>query len=450
MLDEIGLTRAHKVILALVMMGGFFDVFEQDSIGIVAPALKSTWHLTNGDIGLLNTATFIALVVGGILGGAIGDLAGRKTLFTFNLAIYSVGGLLCALSPNYDVLLVGRGVVGLGLGGELAIAITLLSELMPTSFRGSAVSMFNVGAGGLGNPLAFAYGFVFMGMFGAALGGNAYSWRWYYGTLALPALLVLYLRRHLPETPRYLVAKGKIDEANRVLSVLESGRLNPKGLLTRDFVSTTEKLAKAQKVRLAEVARGKLGSDTLKISLVTWMCFGAQLVVLTLMPIILVDRGYNIASSLGFTFVMQMGSLAGALVAARLTSRVPFRRIVTIGAVVAFAAALAFGFLSRGVVSTLILGAVFQFFVLLLNTTVWAWIPSLYPTRVRAFGTSLVVNVGSLAMALMPLLGGKLLDFSGTVSVFILVAVMYAVVVFLAPFVPETFGRGLEELHGEV
>lgn len=450
-LDSIGVTRAHYVILVLVLLGGFFDVFEQDAIGTVGPTLHVAFGWSASTIGVLSTATFGAMVVGGVSGGLLADIAGRRILFTFNLGIYAFGAIICALAPDFWVLFIGRLVVGVGLGGELTIALVLLAELTPTSFRASAVSLFNVGSGGLGNPAAFGFGVVVLGVLGPFFGGSHGSWRWFFGLLILPALLVLFYRRYLPETPRYLLLRGRVDEANRTLSILASGRLNPKGLHVRSYLSPDAKLASSRsRVPLAEVFHGQLLRSTITVGVSSWMTFGAQIVVLTLMPTILVARGYSITSSLVFTMVMNLGSLLGAVAAAYLNSRVPRRVVVFIGAVLAFLSALAFGFLANGVGLILALGALFQFFVLLLNTTVWTWGPELYPTRVRAFGCGIVTNLGLAAGAVMPTIAGIIFDGSGIVGIFVLIAGMYVVMAVLALLAPETHGRSLEELHGEV
>jgi putative MFS transporter len=450
-LDRIGVTRATRMILALVLLGGFFDVFEQNAVAVVGPSLQSTWGISAAQVGLLSTATFAAMVLGGLAGGALGDLFGRKTVFAFNLAIYSLGGLICAFAPNLEVLLVGRVVVGLGLGGELSIALTLLSEFASTKFRASAVSLFNVGAAGLGNPLAYGFGVLVLGVFGATLGGESGSWRWFFGLLALPALLVLWVRRFLPETPRYLVSKGRIDEANRSLSVVASGRLNPKGLTVTNYLSqhATASL-QTERVRLIEVFQGKLLRNTLTVGFGAWMSFGAQLSILTLMPIVLVSRGYDITGSLTFTMVMNLGGLLGTLTACLLNYRARRRMVVIPGAVLACVFAFVFGFAANGTAQILIFGATFLFFVYMLNTTIWAWAPELYPTRVRAFGASVIVNLGLLAGAVMAPIAGALFESSGLVGLFSLVAVMYLLLAVLALLAPETHGKTLEAIHGEI
>lgn len=137
-----------------------------------------------------------------------------------NLLLFTFGSAVCALAPGYAVLAIGRAIVGFGLGGEISLAVTMLSEFCSSWFRGTAVGLVNVGVGRMSNFLATAFGLLVHYFFPGPDG-----WRRLFGILAVPALLIVFYRRFIPETPRYLFSASKIDEANRVLSILASGRL---------------------------------------------------------------------------------------------------------------------------------------------------------------------------------------------------------------------------------
>lgn len=219
-LNGIGVTRSHKTIIFLVVCGVLFDVFEQNAVGLVGPLLREQWGLSATDIGFLNTITFIAAATGRLLSGYCADRFGRRFMLNVNLALFTLGAIGCALAPNYTLLAVARFVVGLGLGGEITTAVTMLAEFCSARFRGTAVGLINVGGGGLGNMLAPAFA---LGVFALFPGENA--WRWLFGCLVLPALFIVFYRRYVPETPRFLLSQGKVDEANKVLSMLAAGKL---------------------------------------------------------------------------------------------------------------------------------------------------------------------------------------------------------------------------------
>ncbi len=175
-----------------------------------------------------------------------------------NLLLFTLGAVICALAPNYAVLAAGRFIVGIGLGGEISVAVTILAELCSTRFRGTAVGMVSVGSGGLGNMLAPAFGLAVFALF-----PGPDSWRWLFGCLVVPAIFVVFYRRFIPETPRFLLSKGRVDEANRVLSGLASGRLGKlRGAPTPYIREAVQDDSPHTKVRLRDVFQGRLGRRT--------------------------------------------------------------------------------------------------------------------------------------------------------------------------------------------
>lgn len=447
--QKIGITRAHVMVLTLLLLGVFFDSLEQNSVGITGPVLREYWGLGTGAIGFLNTITFTMTAVGRILSGAIADRVGRRVLLIANLAIFAGGSLLCALAPSYAVLAVGRAIVGLGLGGELAIAVVMTSEYFSIRSRGSAVGLINVTAAGFGNMLAPLFGVLCYTFFP---GGD--RWRWVFGLLFVPVLLVVYFRRYVPETPRFLVREGKIDEANVVISRLAQGRL-------RGDVKVSHYLGHPYLDSLAEdefeedfeiygsrwdIFRGKYLTRTIALCIAVASSYAAQFAVLTLMTSVLVSSGYEINMSLKYTTLMQSGSLVGAVVAAIVAGRMPRRQVLTIAAGIGLVAAGTLALFGDGGIGLIMVcGWVFNFAVIISNTTIWLFAPENYPTRIRGFGTALILAVGSLSGGLSPLISGRIFDSHGLNFMFGSLALAFIVVVVAVQFIPETFGRALEE-----
>lgn len=204
-LNGIGFTSAHRTILILIMAGALFDSFEQNTIGLAAPLLRAQWGLAATAIGLLNTITFGSGAVGRLASGWIGDRWGRRTMLLVNLLMFTLGAVFCALAPNFSTLAIGRAIVGFGLGGELAIAVTMVAEFCSSRSRGAAVGLVNFAAGGLGNFLAPALALLIFAVFAGPDG-----WRWLFAGLVLPALLAVAFRPLIPETPRFLLARGRV------------------------------------------------------------------------------------------------------------------------------------------------------------------------------------------------------------------------------------------------
>jgi putative MFS transporter len=446
-LDRIPFRRAHVFILILVAFGALFDAIEQYNVGLAAPLIAEQWDLSGAQVGLLTTLTFAGMALGSLIAGVTGDRYGRRITYMYNLVLYTVGALLAAFAPDVGWLLVARFIVGIGLGGELNTGLTLVAELMPTRVRGAAVATVNIAAGGLGIFVSSALATLVLGPLESALGGPTVAWRWLLGLLALPALLVFVYRWFLPESPRFLLVEGRVNEANEVLTRLAANRLRPvPGMPVTRYVDLGEgqKLPR-QRVRLSDIFRGRLARNTLVIWVVSAMTFGAQVTITVFMPTVLVSRGFDVTTSLTYTTIINIGGLVGAVLASVFGYRFRRRAVLGYGAVVAVVAAVAFGTASS-LALILILGGLLQLMFILLNTTAWVWAPELYPTTVRAFGTGASVTVALVSASLVPLLAGVIFDAAGAVGIFVMVGVMYVVMAAAVRFGPETQGVSLEEI----
>jgi len=443
-LTRIGVTGAHKQIIALVLIGCLFDAFEQNTIGVAGPLLREHWGLTGADIGFLNTITFASAALGRLLSGILGDRYGRRVMLTINLLLFSLGSAACALAPDFMFLCIARAVVGFGVGGELSTAVTMLSEFCSPKFRGVAAGLVNVGAGGFGNFLAPVYGLMIFSLFPGENG-----WRWLFASLALPALLVVFYRRYVPETPRFLASQGRIDEANKVLSVLESGSLRPnnRNFKMREWLSKAiEQPAPRVKGAWKELFRMPYAGRLAPVGVAILMSYGAQLSVLTLMPLIFTSMGYTLQGSLLYSMIIQSGSVIGAIAASMFGYYFPRKRVLTTGAICACLAALCIMQFGTSLSLVLFFGAVFSFFVMLLNTSIWIYAPELFPTRIRAFGVAFILATGSAAGSFVPIISGALFDLYGIGGVFGLAAGMYAIFAISIRMGPETYGMSMEDI----
>lgn len=437
--------RAHWEIIILVAFGALFDAVEQYNSGYAAPSLEHVWHITSTEVGLLSTFTFGAMTIGSLLAGLSGDYLGRKFTYMYNLLLYTVGALIGAFAPDITVLYIGRIIVGLGLGGELNTGLTIVSELVPTRLRGSATAIVNVAAGGAGIFLSAALAFLILGPLGPTLGGIDSSWRWLLGLLVIPAVLIWFYRRYIPESPRYLASRGRIDDANQILSMLAAKTLKPIREVT-EYIHASAAATSPDPVRISDVFRGPFRRRTIVLWIISWMTFGGQVTITTFLPTLLVSEGFTVVHSLLYSTIINIGGLVGAILASLFAAFVPRRAVLGGGAVLAIGIALLFS-AAHGHTAILLLGGLMQLMFILLNTSTWLYSPELYPTRVRAFGTGAAVVVALVSATLTPLIAGPLFSsFQGT-GLLGLIAVMYAIMaVAMLGFGTETRGKSLEQL----
>ncbi|WP_234793466.1 MFS transporter [Mycolicibacterium porcinum] len=449
-LDRIGFGRVQAALILLLMAGLFFDSLEQNSTGAMGPLLKESFGIGNAELTMINTATVVGGLVGRLVGGYFADRWGRRAALSFNLLVYTLGGLISAAAINYEMLLASRFIVGIGLGGEFTVGLAILAEIVATRHRGSLLATLNISSGGVGNIASFGFFWLVLGPLNGTLGGNDSAWRWTYVILAVPAVLVVFFRRYLPESPRFLLSKGRIEDANASLTRLAGGSISGlrKPGLTKQFVTAAD-IPPQTKSSYAEVFTGENLRRTAAIGTASWMSFGAQVTLLFLMPILLMSRGYSLSDSLAFTMIMNIGSLFGACAASYLAGKAPRRLTVGVAAVLGCISAICFASFANNAALILLLGAIFQFFTMMLNTMLSVWSPELFPTSVRAMGTSVVNGIGNVAGAVMPFAALFFFDRFGVPGVFAMIAGMYALLVVASRFGPETFNKSLETVTEE-
>ena len=191
-------------------MGFFTDAYDLFVIGIVVALLKPEWNLSTGQVSLLNSATLAASAVGAIVFGRVADILGRKKIYGYEVLILAIGAIASAFAPNYTFLLVARIVLGIGIGGDYPVSATIMSEYSGKQSRGRMVGLVFAmqGAGLIVGPLVASI------LLASGIGDNI-IWRILLGLGAIPGLAVFYLRRQIHETPRFAIAGGVAEEAER-------------------------------------------------------------------------------------------------------------------------------------------------------------------------------------------------------------------------------------------
>lgn len=447
-LEKVGTTGAHYRVFFLVAAGSLFNVIEQYNAGYAAPVLREQWGLSATAVNALSTATFLAMALGAVLSGFLADRYGRKYLFMVNVALYTAGSLLAALAPGYAVLLLARLVIGFGLGGEMALGYTLVTEIMATKVRGAMTSGMAFVASGIGGFAAAGLAALLLGPLSGPLGGEGTAWRWLFGVMFVPALLILFYRRYIPETPRYLLRRGEVAEVNRTLSKLAAGRLRGgAGVTQRQWISVSGAPLDSpdeDSTGIADLLRPTLRTRTLVAWALTFSLFGITTTFSIFIPALFVERGVPVDVGLLYTTIANFAGLLGAGVGVLGAQYVRRRLVYTVGglALLVIIAALV-GIPVTPV--TLALAAAMQFTLQVINSTNWCYLPELFPTSVRASGAGSAATIGMVAAGLGPLASGALLDAYGVPAVFALLAGLAVVLGVASRWGPETRGAALME-----
>ncbi|HEX8317818.1 MFS transporter [Longimicrobium sp.] len=431
-LDRLPFTPIHRRLLLVAGAGWAMDAMDVGLISFVMAALATQWGLGSGTLAWIGAVGFIGMALGATLGGSVADRVGRRTVFAATLLIYGVATGAAAFSWSVASLLVFRFLIGFGLGAELPVASTLVSEFAPARIRGRIVVLLEA---------FWAFGWILAALIGTyVIPRSENGWRWAFALGALPALYSGVVRRALPESVRFLESKGRAAEAEEVVRRFESAA----GVSSPAVEAPAPAAKPARTVGLGELWRGALARRTLALWLVWFGINFAYYGAFIWLPTLLMERGFSLVRSFEFTLIITLAQLPGYAVSAYLIEKWGRRpTLATFLAGSALAALLFAGAESRNAV--LIAGCLLSFFNLGAWGAVYAATPEVYPTEVRATGAGWAAGFGRIASILAPLAVPPLMAAGGSWAVFGTFAGFFGVAIIGALMLPEWRGRQLDE-----
>ncbi|RYV50215.1 MFS transporter [Pengzhenrongella frigida] len=455
-LDALPFTREHRRLLLGSGAGWAFDAMDVGLISFVLAQLAVTWNASPAELSWIASAGFVGMALGASIGGLLADRVGRRQVFALTLLVYGLATGASALSWSIGSLIVWRFVVGLGLGAELPVASTLVSEFAPPRIRGRMVVALEA-FWAVGWTVAALIGFL-------VVPSGANGWRWALALGALPALYAVVVRRGLPESVRFLEARGRHAEAEATVRRFEtSAGLLPddvppvrpgSGLGTDDAPAPGSPPAPAAAAaapdpaptapRLRDLWSPVLRDRTLALWVVWLTVNFAYYGAFIWLPTLLYASGMSLVRSFGFTLVITLAQLPGYAVSALLVER--WGRRPTLAAFLLGAAGAAGLFAIAGSPTQVLLaGMLLSFFNLGAWGALYAITPELYPTRLRGTGSGSAAGVGRIASILAPLAVPPLRELGGTPLLFAVFAAVFVVAALGALRLPERRGLVLEE-----
>lgn len=433
-LDAVPLNRFHWKLLVASGLGWMFDAMDVILIAFLILPIRTEFGLeaTDARVAFIAAAGFLGMFLGAAVSGRLADRYGRRTVFQATLVLFSLGSLLSALAPTFETLLAARVVAGLGLGGELPVVATLVSELSPRRSRGRMIVLLES---------FWAYGTVLAGLVAIFILPQ-WGWRGAFLAGALPALYVAYLRRALPESPRYLASIGRATEADAVVRRVE--REGGGALITVSRVQAPP--PPARRATLGDLFSPALVRRTAMLwTLWAGIVFTYYGIFLYL-PSLLAARGLSVVRSNEFFFLSTVAQIPGYFSAAWLVERVGRKPTLVAYLLGTAASALLFGNAGTGT-DAFVWASLLSFFNLGAWGVVYTYSPELYPTAIRASGAGLAAAVGRIAGIAAPFVTPLLVGPLGQSGVFLLftgLVVLTALAVLV--LAEETRGRSLEEI----
>jgi MFS transporter, putative metabolite transport protein len=435
-LDERPLAPRQRYAAVLVAFGEFIDGYDLLVMGAALIYLRPAFHLSPAAVGLLGASTFIGAMIGLLVFGDMSDRLGRRAIFIVNLFFFVIFAIASAFVTSTLQLFVMRFLVGIGVGMDIPTSTAYLAEIAPRRQRGRILgSLLNV------MWLLGAMCSTLMALpLTAAFGDDA--WRWMLGLAAIPAVLILLGRRALPESPRWLLAHGRGEEARAAFAAFG---------IEADTATLASEMP--QRGSYAELLRPPLLRRTLLVALVfTLNCFSGSIATIAT-PLVLHTVGaLSVNATLLFSATVWVTSLAGVFVSVALIDRIGRRRLCYLSVIPYGVVALLMAAFAQTSPVVLVVGFYALSFVTWagIAVLVWVWASELFPTHLRGRGQGFCNAACRLAIAANIFLVPLALSGIGFGPYMALLALpMFAVAAIVAS-VPDFEGshRTLEELAG--
>ncbi|MFJ9417172.1 MFS transporter [Streptomyces sp. NPDC101227] len=438
-LERLPHSRWHVKVRFLIGTVTFFEAFDQLLAASALPVLVRDWHLTTGQATFAVTAASIGMLLGALGAGSLGDRIGRVRTVALGVAVTGLASLGVALANGIEMFALFRFLQGLGIGGVVPVAATYINEIARSDRRGRFVLLYE---------MIFPAGLAAASLIAVWVVPHL-GWRAMFVAGALPVLIAAALPRHVAESPRWLLARGRTEEAERVLAGIEAEVARSTAAPLPEPAATTA-VPDSSQGRLRELFRGRYLRRTAVVSGLWFVAYYVNHGISTWLPSLYTKNfGLDLTTALVYTLLSNITGLLGTLAVALVIDRVGRRpaMVVAFGGTALAVGTLALaGAASGGQVA--VFASCTTFFVYAINAGLYLYSPELYPTRNRAKGAAFGGLWNRAGVILGPIVVGAILSAGGSLTlVFTQLACVAAVGAVIALFAVETKGRTLEELN---
>src|SRR3977135_736105 len=434
-LDRLPISSFHHRIFLLVGAGMLFDGYDLYVFTNVLPAAAQSGFSTALQNADFISKTFLGMTIGALVTGFLGDRYGRRFTYQINLLIFGLASLAAAFAPDMTTLIWLRFLMGLGLGAEIVVGYATLTEFVPPKSRGRWLSFMAVLVVS-GLPITALLGFLIIPTF---------VWRPMFAIAGIGALIVGYLRKALPESPRWLEAVGRTEEAEALMQSIEREAAQGRPLPAPSATSTATASGELATLFTAPLlSRMIVGSvclitiNTLLYGFVTWL------------PVFFIKQGLSVATSFGYSLLMALGAPIGSAIGA-LTADYWGRKPTIIGAsLISVILGIIYPLISDPVMLPAVGFALTVPIYVLVALLFGIYIPELFPTEVRLRASGIVNTLGRGATIVTPFLVVLRFEARGVAGVMaLMIGLLVVQIVTVWALGIEPRHRSLEELKGE-
>lgn len=430
--DGLEVTSTHKILFLIIMLAYFFEQMDNWNFGFIAPALMKNWGITMADIGKINFAYFVAMTLGGLTGGVISDFIGRRKTFLGSIFLFSVASIANGFAPNVEVFTITRALTGFGVFCMMVTSQVYIAEMTPSATRGKWQSL-TASVGFMAAPLVGILCRIVI-----PLSPNAWRYIFYFGGIGLVGLVMAL--KYLKESPRWLVAQGKIDKAEQVIEELSHVKVD----LSR-AASKVEPKVSTMEVIIGLFSR-KYIKRTFIILFFVILTVPAGFVITNWTPTLLSQRGLSVEDALTASTMLMFGVPAGcyfsSLIADKGGRKIPMAAMAISVAVLA----VIFGNI-QGFIPIVVCGFLLISVNMALNFITFSYIAENYPTKMRNTSTGIHNASGRLATSVLQLYVPVVFAQYKFTGVYNMVAIMVCIpVTVLLLWGMKTGGKSLEEI----
>ncbi|AOC57841.1 MULTISPECIES: MFS transporter [Bacillus] len=430
-MESVPFSRWHLKPRIIMGSATFFDAFDALSLAFVLPVLIGMWSLSPAQIGLLIGSGYIGQAIGAIFFGWLAERRGRVFSAKWTVLLMSVMSIACVFSGNFMALFIFRFIQGIGVGGEVPVAASYINELSRAQGRGRFFMLYE---------MIFPLGLMISAQIGAFV-VPSFGWKWMFLIGGIGGLIVFVFFFMLRESPRWLISKGRLDEAERIIEEIEAST-DKRMPVAKQVSSSTEK--GDWKELFSTFYR--------KRTLIVWgLWFSAYFVSNGLnnwLPS-LYNTVYNlpVGDSLRAASLTNILQTIGVFACAFLIDKVGRKRWATIAFIVTGALLTALWISgANSPESVIYLGSAAYGMMGTITVLLYLYTPEIYPTRMRVIGTAFATAWLRLASAIAPIMIGFILEVSGVSTIFILFASVTVVGAILAFKMIETREKVLEDI----
>jgi putative MFS transporter len=416
-------------VLVAMSLSSFFTYYDITNYAYIAPVLKTTWSVGDDQIAVGASMVVLGYVIGAFSLTVLADSYGRRSAFMISVLILGVGSFLSASSQDMTQMSIFRLLTGIGIGSEIAISSTYISELSPKSKRGRYISII-VMLGWMGLAASGPISLALIQMNLAGIEG----WRLVMAIPGIAAFISLFLRLRMPESPRWLLSKGRIAEANSVLVSMnimpvEKYELQPTKSIIQFFKNRT---VVSRAVLLAAV----------------WFFVFVPVYASLLLVVEYVNQGYSLTESISINIISGIGFVAGAILSIPIAERIERKYQISIAGSIMGAAFILRGMLINDFAGLVIAGFIAFAANAWLATSLYAYTSESFPTKMRSSGSGIVEGSGRAFSAIGPIIF-VLLQPYGFMNLMIGMSLFSFATAAAVLCGPRTRGQSLESLNKE-